>query len=324
MLVLVAKNPDFDQVAAGLGLYLALNGRKEVAINCPTPMTVDFNRLVGVNKIDAELGNKNLLITFADYKAENIERVSYDIEDGQFKLTVIPKAEVVAPQKNQVKVSYSGLSSDLVVMVGGANESHFPVLNEKGLEGASFVHVGLNKINYKNKKVTSFVYPASSVSEIMAALVHDTGLGFNADIATNLLMGIEDGSNNFVGSGVTADTFAFVSELMRVGGQRTGNQGKLDKNGYPPGAIPGEMPKDEKPADNEVQQSVVSDYGQKLNMGLSTPVSSESGLIQPTGTATQLAQSTSNESDNEGDMEDPPKDWLQPPRIYKGDSINKN
>src|SRR3989344_5373161 len=89
VLILLPKNPTFDQVAAALSLYLAIEGKKDVTISCPTQMRVEYNRLVGINKISDEVGSKNLVLKFSDYPAENIERVSYDIENQQFRLSVI-------------------------------------------------------------------------------------------------------------------------------------------------------------------------------------------------------------------------------------------
>src|SRR3989344_3505219 len=147
VLVMLPTNPLFDQVASALGLYLSLRDKKDVQIYSPSPMTVEFNRLVGVNKITQEMGNKNLIIRFVDYKASDIERVSYDIEDGQFRLTVIPKQKINPPQKEQVDLAYTGISADTVIMIGGANESHFPALSSNELNTANIVHIGIRDIS---------------------------------------------------------------------------------------------------------------------------------------------------------------------------------
>ena len=91
ILILLPTKPYFDQVAAGLGLFLSLRDRKETQISCPSPVTVEFHRLVGVNKITSEVGNKNLTIKFVNYNPQDIERVSADIENNEFKLIVIGK-----------------------------------------------------------------------------------------------------------------------------------------------------------------------------------------------------------------------------------------
>lgn len=238
ILILLPTKPYLDQVAAGLSLYLSLRDKKETAISCSTPMVVEFNRLVGVNKITQEVGNKNLSIRFIDYKAQDIERVSYDIENGEFKLTVIPKPGVPSPKKEQVEFSYSGVSADLIILVGGLNETHFPQLSNKDLLGAKIAHVGTRSLTLaQNRAVMSFAKPASSVSELVALQISESGFTLDSDIATNLIAGIEEGSRDFKGQDVTAETFETVAKLLRSGGQRVPKE-KFEKAAFPQGAIP--------------------------------------------------------------------------------------
>lgn len=221
ILILLPTKPYFDQVAAGLSLYLALREQKDISIVSPSPMVVEFNRLVGVNKVTQELGNKNLIITFTDYKASDIERVSYDIEGGQFRLAVIPKPGAPAPTKEQAQLSFAGVSADTVILVGGVNESHFPAISSKDLAGAKLVHVGNRQLTLSSdKQAISLARPTSSSSELVAKLIKESGLDIDADIATNLLMGIEEGTNRYSSSDISAETFALVADLMRAGGQR--------------------------------------------------------------------------------------------------------
>ncbi len=239
ILILLPLKPYFDQVAAGLALYLALKESKDTAITCPSPMLVEFNRLVGVNKVTSELGNKNLTIRFANYKASDIEKVSYDIENSEFRLTVVPKAGLASPNKEQVVFEYSGLSADTVVLIGGADETHFPALSTKDLAGSRIIHVGTRALSLSGEKMMSFAAPASSVSELVATLINQSGRRLDQDIATNLIMGIEEGSRGFKGPDVTPETFEIVAQLLRAGGQRTPKE-RIEKGSYPPGIIPGQ------------------------------------------------------------------------------------
>lgn len=313
ILILLPSNPHFDQVAAGLSLYLALKNNKSVSIACPAPMTVEFNRLVGVNRIAQELGNKNLIIKFGDYKANDIERVSYDIEDREFRLTVIPKTGVPAPSKGQVDLSYSGVSSDTVIIVGGESESHFPALSSKDLVGAKFVHVGTKQFNASSKiSVMSFARPASSVSEMVAALILDSGLIPDGDVATNLLMGIEDGSNKYTNPNVTSDTFLLVSELMRAGGRRQAKA--APPKTYPTGAIPGGLASF--PSQSQIQTQPQVQPGVRPVAGsIQTP------LPMAGSAQTQDLQTKGDDVGKQEEQSNVPKDWLKP-RIYKGTSIN--
>lgn len=237
ILILLADRPSFDQVAAALSLSLSLKGVKDVSIISPAPMTVEFNRLVGVNKITQELGNKNLTIRFKDYPAENIERVSADVEGSEFKLTVIPKTGLTSPQKEQVELSSSGVASGLVILVGGNNDSDFSSLNSQNLSGAKIVHLGIKQLLISsNKAIMSFTLPLSSLSELVTVLIKENNLTLDGDTATNLIVGIEEASNNFTGEAVSADTFEVFAYLLRSGGQRQ-HRGRL-KREYSKGSIP--------------------------------------------------------------------------------------
>jgi hypothetical protein len=291
ILVVLPTKPYFDQVAAGLSLYLSILGRKEVSIFSPSPMTVGFNRLIGVNKISTELGSKNLTIKFAGYDATNIDKVSYDIDNGEFKLTVVPKTGQTAPQKEQVNVAYTGVSADLVIFVGGANDSHFPILASSELSSAKIAHIGTRVLD-SSREIMSFAKPGATTSELVANLIRENGLTIDADTATNLVMGIEEGSLNFTSSEVRPETFETFANLLRSGGQRTPKI-KLSPMSFPPGAIPTKPFR--APA---VQQPV-------------TPI---------TQIETQPEANVPETGEESLDI-NPPSDWLQP-KIYKGTSVS--
>ncbi len=253
ILVLLPENPDFDQVAAGLALYLSLRENKSAIISCPSPMMVGMNRLIGVNKITSEIGNKNLTISFTGYDANNIEKVSYDIENSEFKLTVVPKSGSSAPQSDQISTTYSGIASDLIILVGGTNDSDFPTLKEEGLSNSKVVHLGVRVLS-SEKGVMSLSKPASSISELIGNVIKESNLPMDADVATNLVMGIEDGSQNFNGDDVTSETFEIFAHLLRNGGQRM-PKSKLNVQNFPPGSIPGNAIFTQKP-ESKANQSV--------------------------------------------------------------------
>ena len=276
--------PYFDQVAAGLALYLSLKGSKEVSIMCPSPMLVEFNRLVGVNQITSEAGNKNLTIKFTGYPAENVERVSADVEGGKVYLTVIPKQGMTSPKKEEIEFSYAGVSADTIILIGGGNESHFPILESKDARGAKIVHVGTRELSVSpDRGVMSLARPAASVSEIITSLIKESGLTLDGDTATDLILGIEEGSNHFAGEEVTAETFEIFAHLLRAGGKRFAKSPAL-KGFYPPGSIPG----------------VGFKYGKNVQTTRNESVEEDA------------AEETSQET---------PQDWLEP-KIYKGTSVS--
>lgn len=220
VLILLPKNPYFDQVAAGLSLYLSLRDKKDIFVSCPSPMLVEFNRLVGVDKVASEAGNKNLVFKFIDYDPEQIERVNYDVVGSEFRLSVIPKPRLQAPQKEQIAIAYSGLSTDAIILIGGANESHFPYLSTEEAKGAKIAHIGVSELRFSdNREHMSFAKTSSSISEIIYEYLKEMGVELDEDISTNLLSGIYEGSRAFASKYVGASTFAAAADLSRAGGK---------------------------------------------------------------------------------------------------------
>jgi hypothetical protein len=238
ILILLPSKSVLDCVAGGLSLYLSLlSSGKNVSISCFDPMTAEYSRLIGVDKVTADLGNRNLSIKFINYDANNVDKVSYDIEEGQFKLTISPKIGFMSPTNDQIGISYSGSSCDLVILIGGANDSHFPNLSKEELKSAKLVHLGTRLLEVTSEaEVLSFARPASSTSEIIAKLLKDSGFILDQDIATNLLAGIEEQSKNFQSSEVTADTFEIFAELLKLGGRRMPHI--MPARSFPQGSIP--------------------------------------------------------------------------------------
>lgn len=283
ILILISKNPYLDQVAAALSLYLVLKDQdKKVSIASPTPMVVEHNRLIGVNKVVSEIGDKNLVIRFKNYNAQNIERVTYDIDKDseEFKLSVIPKPNVSAPTEDQLDIKYSGISADTVILVGGANESHFPDLSNNAISSAKVAHIGKQDVaGNSSRTIVSFAEHRASVSELMADYLREFTSSFNKDIATNLLAGIKEGTRDFSHTSVNAKTFELAAELMRAGGDAGADYNQGNRNGS-------------SSSDEANPQMPATEKEEKLE-------------------TTESDQTTQNSS------EEAPASWLEP-KIFKG------
>lgn len=222
-LLILPQNPSLDSVASGLSLSLALqkNGASTV-VSCPSPMIVEFNRLVGVEKVREDLGENNLVITFDGYPAEGIERVTCGIEGDTFTLVALPKPGNKAPREEQVRLSYSGTLSDFVVVVG----ANFPeglgkFAKQRGIfEGENLAVLSNSPLSGWARAIELIDASGSCISEVAYDVIEQSGLPLDADIATNLYLGIESGTRNFTRQTVSANTFAKVSNLLRHGAQR--------------------------------------------------------------------------------------------------------
>ena len=295
ILILLPRNPYFDQVAAGLALYLALKEESDVSITTPSPMTVEFNRLVGVDKVSTEGGNKNLKIRLIDYPVDAIDTVSYDGVEGarEVEFLIRPKAGHKAPKKDQVLISHTGYAADAVILVGGANENHFPALSDKSLSDAKIAHIGISDLQTDNgKTILSFARPASSASELMANMLKEADISISSDAASNLLTGMYDGSRNFSGKNVSAETFEIASDLMKAGGEVAKKE--VDESSFPAGALPSRL----MPRHNKTR---FTGNPEEASESIPMPIPEKEQAI----------------SDPEkGKLTKPPKSWMQP-KIYK-------
>ncbi len=295
ILILLPVDPVFDEVASSLALYLTLKKNKSVQVLSPTPMIVEFNYLVSVNEIVQELGNKNLVISFNDYKANDIDKVTWDIENGQFKLVVSPVQGANPPSKEQIKFYYSGVLADLLILIGGKSISDFPILSSKELSGVDIFHISTrNFLPSPNRSYYPFVKDASSISELVAYILKENGFSFDEDISTNLLMGIENQTENFSTPQTSAETFAIVSELMKFGGRRMSS---FNKSAPPQ-------------AKQEVPTS--SFFVKPTQPWEKTPRALEDEYVE-------TESIVRNEGVKSKDESEAPLDWLKP-KIFKGTS----
>lgn len=224
-LIVLPQNPamDMDHVASGLALSLALQkNAASTTVSAPVPMLVEFNRLVGVDKVRENLGENNLVITFENYPADDIERVTCGIEGEKFTLVAVPKPGNKAPHKEQVALSYSGVSADFVIVVG-ANypEGLGKFAQKKDVFATENLAVLANvPLSGWAGAIELIDASASSISEVTYDVIEESGLALDEDIATNLFLGMEAGTRNFTSQGVSAQTFAKASRLLAAGARR--------------------------------------------------------------------------------------------------------
>lgn len=236
VLVILPQNPSFDAVSAGLSLFIALRKKNIVATTvCPSEMTVEFNRLVGVNKVHQDLGNKNLVITFSNYPVENVERVGWDADNGKFSLTVVPKPGSKPPRKEEMSLNYSGVAADLIVAVG----ANYPddlgrfAQNKEILEQESLALLANRPLSGWPNAIELIDTNDSSLSEVAYDVITQSDLQLDEDLATNLFLGIEAGTSNFTKRTATADTFDKVAKLLRAGAQRSSSAGQGEEQKPP-------------------------------------------------------------------------------------------
>lgn len=290
--VLLPSNPQYDTVASALALKVALSATsKDLLTCCATPVTVEFNRLVGIDTVSTTLGSKNLIIGFAD-QTELVDKVSYNLEKGELQLVITPKSSTTELDHRRLRFVPATPKIDIAILVGVGSFSDLGQLYTDAKEMLSTAQVisltrDLPKENYTTHQVYS--PEASCLSELMAQIIDSLSLPLDQDIATNLLSGLENATDNFRNNSVNSATFETAALLMRKGARR--HQPILSSS-FPPGAIPGQTPPVDPPK----------------NPPQTNPI-----LTKAYGT-----DSKPTETNNNG--KPPPSDWYEP-KIYRGRSL---
>ncbi len=236
--ILLPKNPKYDQVASGLAIKLSLESvGKQVTAACPDPMTVEFNRLVGVESVETNIGGRNLLITFGP-QTESVDKISYHVENGDLRLVITPKDG--APNLDHRQLQFvPGTSKPEVLILIGAHD-----LEEYG-------HIYTNSRDHFNSpNVISLSHTpptnqfahyhfadasTSSLSELTTHFLNTLTLSISDDAATNLLSGIEITTGDFRSPAVSASTFEAAATLLKKGARR---HNPIKSSDFPAGSIP--------------------------------------------------------------------------------------
>lgn len=214
----------YDAVAAALAVQMAAEqDGKSASVVCEAPMRSEYRALVGLNKVEQEAGNRNLVISFP-YQAEQVDKVSYNVneESGRFELIIAPKSGHQALTKDKLHFTQSGLSADIVLLFGFHGFDELGEIYEKEqytIEGAFTVAVTQGNIDRYAKLHVALQPNQLSYSEWVTLWLQQAELEIQRPMANNLLSGIEYATAQLQDIS-TARTFETVAALMRAGAQR--------------------------------------------------------------------------------------------------------
>ncbi len=220
VLIALPSNPRYDQTAGGLALFLLLaQAGKAVSIVCSSAMTVEFNSLVGVDKISPKAKGTDLVVSF-DYSMDNVEKISYNDDDGRLNLVIQPKGGAPAINEKSVNLSYAGVGADLLFTVGIKNISQLDQSGLGSISPESIVNIDNWPDNTNFAMVNVIDVDASSISEIVLGLAGGLGLSLDIDVAQNLLYGLWQATQGLKKPDLGPDTYEAVAACLRLGAQK--------------------------------------------------------------------------------------------------------
>ena len=340
ILVVLPQNPSLDSVAAALAIYLSVKEANQASqIGCSTPMSVAYNRLFGINKIEAKIGSRNLIISFP-YAEDSIEKVSYNVEEQKFNLVITSKKGYQPLDSSKVNYSSSGIEAELIVIIGAQKWEDLGNLyidDQEAFTKSQTINIDARPNNGKFASINLVDSQASSCSELVGKLLQQAGLPAQGDVATNLIAGIESMTNNLQ-TKTEADTFELIAWLLRQGGQRGHLSSNLPTKDSSPAPIinpfkskPDSIPTPPLPTDPtkgftpQAVPPIGVNKDQQPNQ-ISTPSlpslpsTKTPPIIQETEATDKALEGVSSGGSGEGGVT-PSPDWYQP-KIYKGKTLS--
>ena len=314
VIIALPKSPNADKVATALSLFLALSSKgKQVKVVCTDPMTVEFNQLIGVDKISSvtSSGNgRNLIISFP-YQEGSIEKVSYNIENDAFHLVIEPREGYPTITPEVVRYSFGGGNIDLIITIGTASLADLDSIyqnNQDLFASKPIINIDSQNHNQRFGKVNIVDPSVSSVSEMVLYLFSQLNFVISPDIATNFLAGITIGSQNFTSRETSVTTFEAASVCLRNGARRdvSTEQQRLvrPKATYTP-----------YPYTNNIPTQNFARPGISTKMPQTKPKSQGETQFTPFQQSKQQQPQQKPQQTTEA-----PPDWLKP-KIYKGSTL---
>lgn len=241
--IVTPKDPNLDQMAAALSLYLSLQGMgKSLAIATPNDPLVELSSLVGIDRVKTKLSYQSgdLVVSFP-YKEGEIDKVSYTLDEGALNILVKAGESGLSFDERDVKFIRPNTAPELLFVVGASKITDLGKLFDPAdLKDTTVINIDNSPENGGFGDIVLLSQKSSSISEIVADLILQEGLGFDQDIAQNLLWGIEHSTKNFQDPKTTGLAFEMAGILMRNGAQREPDQ--AIRSAFPKSELPKMQP----------------------------------------------------------------------------------
>ncbi len=321
ILITIPVGADVDKLAAGLALFLTLEAAgKQVSIVSDDSVLVSHGHLFGVDHVQKTLPSTdggNLTLTLEGVAASDgtvpaLEKLDWYAENNNLNLVfhVLPNQTF---QPARIVPRYQGSGFNLIFTIGAANLNalgNIYQIQPQVFSGTHIVNIDTQSANTSFGQTNIVDSQTSSLSEVVAAVIADLGFALDSDVASNLLTGVFDATNNLSDPKVAADTYIVVANCLRVGGKKpsAGATGQV----VPVSSIPQQPTYDWNAVSAAIGQTKAPQPEPISEFTVPPVVSSTGDQNQPSPEERPAAEGVVSETVE--------PEWLTP-KIFKGTSI---
>lgn len=216
VLVTLSRDPEVDDIAAAMGLTMALSkiGKHTTAIySGKTPNTLEFLKPEETFETNTN-SLQDFIIALSKEKADHLR---YKIEGDFVKVYITPFKTTI--DEKDLEFSHGDVNVDLVISMNVKDEADLDAaLSEHGriLHDAEVINI-TDGVESGIKGTKWNEAAASSLSEMVVKLVDALQVDISKEMATALLTGIEAATDRFSNGKTTPEAMALSSRLMNAG-----------------------------------------------------------------------------------------------------------
>ena len=307
--VVVSGDATFDDLAAGLALYLSLkNLGKNASIFANTPTVDDARKLYGVGQIGNAQNRKNLVIKVQN-AVKSVDKVTYFL-DKENRLNITVHALAGGPGISSEDVSYesSSVLADVIFAINFKSKMELEqIITPEQFNDPNVLTISLTRkvMDQKIAQINILDESSGSTSEMVTATVQRLALPVNEDVAYNLFSGISFATDNFSPSRSTPRSFEAAGWLIKFGAGKS-SMATSYRDSFNFDRVPALPPQRPIRQTDQTQNAMVSQSASNFTQN------------QLTTQEDILPQEQSPKQDFPKKPSELKKDWLRPPKIYKG------
>lgn len=224
ILLIAGGGPSVDTLGSTLALSLGLAALgKNTQVVTKNAIRAEHSRLVGVDKVESQVGGQKSFVISIPNAVDFIEKVSCYAEGQKLNIVLQPYADVKNFTPNDIQYANADGNFEAIVLVDVGSMQDVQSVFTEGqdiINQLPTIAIG-RKADQRiaNKLVDPKVIATST---LVLQLLEELGAPISADTATNLMQGVYAATDDFHSPNVTPEIFESAAKLLGIIHKETG------------------------------------------------------------------------------------------------------
>ena len=231
VLVVFSAEASLDEAALATTFYLALLAQKKnPTLLCLGEPLVAHAALVGIDQVRTKLPQTGLILNINnDQKQIGNISCDGDFNSSQIKIYVRASEGKAAPVTESITFAPLIANYEKILVIGRIALAELAAVGLTSLDEEKMTAIGREKILANSYFMSLSEKGTASYAALGTVLLRQWVWNVDGDMATNLLMGIDEATENLTLAEVRPEVFESVGWLVRCGGKRYLKEAKKRK-----------------------------------------------------------------------------------------------